>query len=205
MKKLYLVIIFVVLFIGSYLFINNKDTINMENVNLKNSNGNIENESTESTKSDQENVINEVEIGVNIWNKAPNFTLKDINENSVQLADFEGKKVLINFWTSWCRYCKAEMAELIEFYQVIEEDSDFVILSVNVSSEERKIEDAYQFVKDNNLPFPVVFDKDGEITALYRIQGYPTNIFIDQSGVIRQKILGGITQKDVQTILEEIQ
>lgn len=203
MRKMYLLVIIFVLVIGTtgYILTTNKDTTNMKNVNRTASDGNIESESKES---DSEDVIEEIEVGVNIWNKAPNFTLTDIDGNNIQLTDFQGKKILLNFWTSWCRYCKAEMTELIEFYRV-KDDSELVVLSVNVSSEERKTEDAYQFIKENNLPFPVVFDKDGVITELYRVQGYPTNIFIDQSGVIRQKILGGITIKDVQTIFDEMQ
>ena len=207
MRKIYLLAIIFALIIGttSYILTTNKDTTNMENVNQTASNGNIESESKENnSENENENAIEEIEVGVNIWNKAPNFTLTDIEGNAIQLTDFQGKKILLNFWTSWCRYCKAEMTELIEFYRV-KEDSELVVLSINVSSEERKIEDAHQFVKENNLPFPVVFDEDGAITELYRVQGYPTNIFIDQSGIIRQKIVGGITIKDVQTIFNEIQ
>ncbi len=207
MKKRFLWLFFVIVISASiFLFIYNKDTTNVINEEMQNQKELSPNDSIKQGEGQGEQAKNDeeqIEVGVNVWNKAPNFILKDQSEKQIQLEDYQGKKILLNFWTSWCRYCKAEMNELTQYYQE-NNDPNIIILSINVSKEERKVEDAYLFVQENNLPFPVVFDQDGEVTQLYRVQGYPTNLFIDQSGIIRQRILGGITLKDVETIFKDM-
>lgn len=77
-------------------------------------------------------------------------------------------------------------------------------MGVNVTTEEKSIDDAILYMKEAGISFPVVYDVEGEVTELYRIQGYPTSYFIDTNGVIQQKVLGAIVYDDVETILRDM-
>lgn len=142
-------------------------------------------------------------VGINRWNKAPDFTLTDEQGREISLSQFAGKKVLLNFWASWCPPCKKEMPDLIRIYEK-NKDQNVVVLGVNVTTEEKSIDNAILYMKEAGISFPVVYDVEGEVTELYRIQGYPTSYFIDTNGVIQQKVLGAIVYDDVETILRDM-
>ncbi len=67
---------------------------------------------------------------------------------------------------------------------------ELTILAVNATNIDSDTA-AYKFIQDNNLMFPVVFDRDGSINQLYRVVSLPTTFFIDQNGYIQDIIIGG--------------
>ena len=72
------------------------------------------------------------------------FLLKDLEGNAVALEDFEGKKVFLNFWATWCPPCRAEMPDLQKLYWETKE-SDLVIVTINVQEKKSTIE---KYMKD---------------------------------------------------------
>jgi peroxiredoxin len=120
--------------------------------------------------------------------KAPDFSMSDLNGNTVKLADFKGKVLLIDFWASWCLPCKKSMPHIIDLYNK-RTDSSFTVIAVNVDEDRSKIND---FAKSINaeFPFPVIFDKESKLPDLYHIEGMPTTIIIDKEGIIRFKETG---------------
>lgn len=120
---------------------------------------------------------------------APDFSLENLDGSTLTLADLRGKVVLVNFWASWCPPCRQEMPSLERVYQQYSQKG-LVVLAVN-STIQDKLSDAQDFVIANNLSFPVLLDKNGEATRLYRIQSLPTSFFIGPDGVIREVVIGG--------------
>ncbi|MEO8512458.1 MAG: TlpA disulfide reductase family protein [Ignavibacteria bacterium] len=120
--------------------------------------------------------------------KAPDFTMSDINGNSISLADLKGKVVLIDFWASWCVPCKKSMPHIIELYNN-RTDSLFTVIAVNVDEEKSKIN---EFAGSINVtfPFPVIFDKESKLPSIYSVEGMPTTVIIDKEGIIRFKETG---------------
>jgi len=176
---------------------------NQQNVDNKTSNNEQQKQSIDMTNEsemiEQELKPEEV-IGIEKWNKAPDFTLADSQDLEYQLSNYLGKKVIINFWTTWCPYCQKEMQEVKQYIEGIEGD-DTIVLSINVTTKEKNADDIYKYVQNNQFPFPILLDLQGSVTRLYRVQAYPTNYFIDSKGVIREKIVGGLSLKDIKNIM----
>lgn len=110
---------------------------------------------------------------------APDFELKDMEDNLVKLSDFRGKKVMINFWATWCGYCVKEMPDLMKLQE--EYGDDLVILYVNVAETKSKIE---EFVEEHSLTGTIVRDEDGKISATYGVSAYPTTYAINEKGEV---------------------
>jgi len=135
-------------------------------------------------------------VGIKMENQAPNFQVMDLNGNQVSLTDYRGKKVLLNFWASWCPPCKAEMPHMEELYKEYKEEG-FVILALNMTNTEDSLEDVTSFAREQKLTFPILLDEKGEVSAKYEILAYPTSYFIDSTGVIRNKVTGALDKENL--------
>lgn len=120
---------------------------------------------------------------------APDFTLQTLKNNKITLSSLRGKVVLVNVWASWCPPCKAEMPAMERVYQTYK-DQGFVILGVDSTSQDA-ISRVESFVKENQITFPILLDKSGEVSALYRVQSLPSSFFIGPDGVIKEIVIGG--------------
>lgn len=120
---------------------------------------------------------------------APDFELTSLDGQRIKLSELKGKAVIINFWASWCPPCRSEMPAIQNiFNEYLPED--FVILAVNVTNIDSDTA-AYKFVKENQLTFPVLFDRTGMVSTLYQTNSLPTSFFIDQEGKISDIVVGG--------------
>lgn len=134
--------------------------------------------------------------------KASDFTMQDANGNEVLLSSFEGKPVVLNFWTSWCSYCKAEMPYFEEAYKQYGNQVQFIML--NAVKSEKNSEDGKNFIKNSAYTFPVFYDTDGKAMTSYAIRGFPATIFIDKDGKIVEKSLGALTKEKLNQNIQAI-
>lgn len=112
---------------------------------------------------------------------APDFTMEDENGDSVTLADYIGKPLVLNFWASWCGPCKSEMPDFDAAYQELEGEVEFLMVNVTDGSRET-LESAKAYVAEQGYTFPVYFDTALEGYMAYGIQGLPNTFFIDSEG-----------------------
>lgn len=120
---------------------------------------------------------------------APNINLTTLDGESVDLADFRGRVVLVNIWASWCTPCKAEMPAIQRVYDKYK-DEGFVVLAVNATNQDN-LNDVKNFVSSQSLTFPILLDLEGEISNKYRVQALPTSFFITPDGIINEVVIGG--------------
>ena len=127
--------------------------------------------------------------------RAPNFTVLDVNGNEVKLSDFRGKPVVLNFWATWCYYCKSEMAD---FNQAYYKYPDIQFLMVNATDGVYEtIASAKKYVAQEGYDFDVFFDTKEEAVNAYYVTGFPTTYFIDANGRLVARAVGMI---DLETL-----
>lgn len=128
----------------------------------------------------------------------PNFTLLNDQEKPVSLESFKGKYVLIDFWASWCKPCRAENPNVVKAYNQFK-NKDFEVLGVSLDRDEKAWKSA--IVKDN-LKWQQVWDKDGEVSDKYGVSYIPMNFLVDKNGVvIARNLRGEALEKALQKYL----
>jgi peroxiredoxin len=116
-----------------------------------------------------------------IGKTAPAFELASRDGDRVALADLEGEVVMVNFWATWCGPCREEMPHLEALYQRYS-GLGFTLLGVNVE-EDASGADAY--LAETPVSFPILFDPENEVSALYDVIAMPSTVIIDRSGNVR--------------------
>lgn len=144
-----------------------------------------------------------VEIGLQEGNKAPDFQLKTLDGADVKLSDLRGRKVILNFWATWCPPCKAEIPYMQNFY-VTGDKSKVEILAINLTTSEKNPGNVKEFVKERNVTFPVLLDQNGDIGARYQAITIPTSYLIDSKGIVRKKIIGPMDKDMMNHLIENV-
>ncbi len=114
------------------------------------------------------------------------FTLPDLKGEEVSLKDFKGKVVFVFFFASWCPPCREEMPSMEKLYRKFK-DKGLVILAVNLRERKERVE---EFVRQNNLTFPVLLDSRGEVGQSYGIRAIPTTYILDRKGKVIGRVIG---------------
>jgi peroxiredoxin len=138
-------------------------------------------------------------IGLSIGANAPNISARTLNGNTILLSKYKGKKkVIINFWATWCPPCKSEIPALEEYYK--EHQSEVEIIGISIESTKREVEN---FVDHFDITFPQVLDDKDEINRLYQIQPIPTTYFIDETGKIFNQHIGALSVSDLNMLMSK--
>ncbi len=140
--------------------------------------------------------------GVYEGDQAIDFTLQDINGNSISLSDFKDKTVIVNFFASWCPPCQEEMPAMVELDKRLDKDK-YLLLGVNMTKQEKRKEDVIQFMNHFGGKYPVLFDEHGKVMNDYKIIGIPTTLIIDENGLIVKRINGMITLDMIERMLSK--
>lgn len=141
-----------------------------------------------------EDIRRRLAIAKKTWIGKPalDFTQADPNGKPVSLKSFRGKYVMIDFWASWCGWCRIEHPTLIKAYNKYK-DKGFALLSVSLDDEKGK-EKWLAAIKKDGLPWQQVCDlkgRDNEVAKLYGIKGIPQSVLVGPDGVIVAKNLRG--------------
>lgn len=139
----------------------------------------------------------ETAVGLNLGNKAPEISLKNVKDSLILLSSIQGKLVLIDFWASWCGPCRYENPAVVAAYKKYKDvkfkgGNGFTIYSVSLDDNRNKWKSA---IEKDGLEWPYhVSDLKAwtnEAAIRYDVKGIPTNVLINEKGIIVGKNLRG--------------
>ena len=119
-----------------------------------------------------------------------NVIFLDKNDKKINIKEFNGNLLLLNFWATWCEPCKEEMPSLDKL-QINENLSNLKVFAINISQENKKKVD--NFFKDLNIKnFDPYFDAPTTLAKTFSLRGVPTSILLDKDGKEFARIIGSI-------------
>lgn len=141
------------------------------------------------------------EVGIQKGQIAPDFTLMNIQGEEVTLSDLRGKRVVLNFWATWCPPCEAEMPHMQKYYEKYAKEDNVEIIGVNLTYEREKVERVEQFLESYNITFPILLEPVWSVSKQYEIITIPTTFMIDTEGKIQKQIVGPL---DLDALRENV-
>ena len=132
------------------------------------------------------------------------FTLKDSHGNDVTLSDYKGKTVVLNFFATWCTYCKMELPSLEEINNTRDDIVIFLVATPDIGNEGSK-EYIESFMEENGYSMTVLYDETGEVVSKYNVSGLPTSFFFKPDGSVLGYVPGYVEESNLIGILEGCQ
>jgi peroxiredoxin len=126
---------------------------------------------------------------VTIGREAPNFAYLDLDGKTRNLMDSRGKVVMLRFWADWCPPCAVEFPIIEHAYREMR-NRGLEVIAVNVRQPEVRVKD---YVAKFELSHTIGLDRDGRISEQYGVKGLPMNFIINRDGILREVIVGTIS------------
>jgi len=167
-----------------------------ENEDVRNED--VENKDVKNEDIKNEDAKNDIKVDLD---KAYEFSLVDIDNNTISLKDYSGKPIILLFWVSWDEYSVKQLETLQNVYPLLEEDVMF--LTINATSVETKSEEEVgTFFKEKDFSFRALMDQDGEVTKSYYVGSFPTLFFIDEDGNVKKMYTSALEEDQ---LLDEVE
>ena len=109
---------------------------------------------------------------------AGDIMLNDLNGREVNFSTYQGKPVILFFWTTWCPYCQLELKKLSQQYPQMAKD-EVILLGVDVGEPDYKVQ---RFLRGYALNFRILLDRNELLVDKYDVIGVPTYVFLDKTG-----------------------
>ena len=126
----------------------------------------------------------------------PDFTIYTDEGDAVQLSDFAGRPVIVNFWASWCGPCQNEMPDFEQAYADYGDEIEFVMLNATYGRE--TMDSARSFLEESGYTFPVYYDTDADAAAAIGVTAFPTTLFIGPDGTLTAYAISMLDAKTLQ-------
>lgn len=128
---------------------------------------------------------------------APDVTLYNADGTTLQLSEFFGKPIVLNFWASWCGPCRSEMPAFDAACTELEDEVQFIMLNCTDGQRET-VETAAAFISEQGYTFPVYYDIGQTASDIYGASSLPTTFFIDAGGHAVAYARGAIDAETLQ-------
>tara|TARA_Y100000588_G_C14024944_1_gene825966 strand:- start:384 stop:932 length:549 start_codon:yes stop_codon:yes gene_type:complete len=129
----------------------------------------------------------ESSLKIKVGEQVPNFRLETPDDSELQLSDFVGRAVVLNFWATWCSPCRAEMPALQQIANGYGPSRELVVVGINMMESPEVVK---SYTKELGLSFPMALDRKGVLAARYGLIGLPATFFIDADGILQAQALG---------------
>ena len=136
---------------------------------------------------------------------APSFTVTSLDGKTISLNSLKGKVVVLNFWSTGCPPCRAEVPEFVQFYRDFEKKGVVLIGLTNINENERnfkgKLANLQEFIKANRINYPIANDSTNQVFRFYEIRWIPTTFVIDSKEIIRDTRIGGVDKQELSKMV----
>ena len=136
-----------------------------------------------------------MELGFRVFQspvEIDDFSLDDLNGESIALSSLRGNLVFLNFWATWCPPCRAEMPSMQALYESLE-DASFTIVAVDVREPKQTVSN---YIEENGFTFPVLLDSTGRIGGYFGARSIPTTYLINPEGKAIAFLVGSRSWED---------
>lgn len=128
-------------------------------------------------------------LAVKINTPAPDFTLTNMQGHKMTLSNYRGKLVLLNFWSTTCPPCVAEIPSLVSLHHEFKAQG-LVVLGIALDPTEKPVRELIARLK---VDYPTLMDSSKDVYFdSYGLFGQPVSVIVDRNGVVREKIIGGV-------------
>jgi peptide methionine sulfoxide reductase msrA/msrB len=135
---------------------------------------------------------------------APDFSLVDLEGNTITLSELNGERVYLKFWASWCPICLSGLEEIDTLSGQVNDFKVFTIVSPDFNGEQNEEDFKAWFETQGRENMVVLLDYEGIVTKEYGVRGYPTSTFIGSDGVLAQQFPGHLSIDQIMTVFEKI-
>ena len=125
---------------------------------------------------------------------APEFTLQDMNGNTVSLSDFTGKVVIIDFWATWCSPCRAAIPGLERLYKAYNAKG-LVVLGISV--DQGGWDSVKEYGAGLGITYPILKGND-DVLVKYMVRSIPMLVITDRKGKMRKQYIGVMSEEDLE-------
>lgn len=126
-------------------------------------------------------------LTVHVGDKVPVFKGIDMNGQPFDLDAFVGKKpIMLVFWSTWSKDCKRKLADVNELAKKYGQD-DIVFVGINVGMNDT-VEKALAYIKENEITYPNIFDKTGELSEKYQLNKVFALILVNKDGIMKMRL-----------------
>jgi thiol-disulfide isomerase/thioredoxin len=124
--------------------------------------------------------------------KAPDFTLVSTDGKEINLSDYKGKIVILDFWATWCGPCRRGIPDLVSIQNSYK--NKVIVIGISLDDDRTK-NDILPFMKEYGVNYPVVYGTSEVVTSYGSIRAIPTSFIIDQKGNIVDKYIGLVSKE----------
>jgi len=135
--------------------------------------------------------------------RRPDYTLGSGSGARISAADFDGQVVLVNFWATWCKPCRAEMPMLVELHKAYQ-DRSFQVVGIALDD----VQQAREFASELGVDYPILVGAS-DVMAVIRLYGnlsgvLPYSVLVDRQGIIRWSHLGELKAQELRQKIGEL-
>lgn len=134
-----------------------------------------------------------------VGDQATPFELETLSGEKLSIADYQGQPVVLNFFTTWCGPCIDELPELEKYNDLYSDDAPLLI----IDRREPKNRVA-SFASEHQSSLLFLLDYQDDISKTFGVQGQPETIILDEKGVIRRYVVGGMTAEQIADEVKQI-
>lgn len=131
--------------------------------------------------------------------EAVSFTLQDLYGNEINIEDYRGMFVVLNFWATWCPPCRQEIPDFIEVY---DDYKDKNVMFFGISNDFP--DNLKQFAYEYEMNYPTLYDEGGSINRRFQVNAVPRTIILDREGYIAFDQVGMLSKNQLIEAIESV-